>query len=246
MNKVVILAGGKGKRMKSELPKALFPINNRPMIQYLIDSVLESGVDKEPIIVVSPSNREMIEEGLKDYSVKIAVQEKPLGTGHAVFSAKDLIKDEVENVMVLYSDQPFISAKSIKSLSENHKGEVSLMTVMVEDFDGWRKSFYPWGRIIRSDDKISGIIEFKDASDEIKEIKEVNPALFNFNKDWLFANIDKIKNNNKQGEYYLTDLIAMAFQQNVSIGSSIIEAKEAIGVNTPDDLKIARSLVSKI
>ncbi len=246
MNKVIILAGGKGKRMKSELPKALFPINNRPMIQYLIDSVLGSGVDKEPIIVASPSNREMIEEGLKDYSVKIAVQEKPLGTGHAVFSAKDLIEDEVENIMVLYSDQPFISSESIKSLSENHKTKVSLMTVMVKDFDDWRQSFYTWGRIIRSGGGISGIIEFKDASDQIKEIKEVNPALFNFDKDWLFNNIDKIKNNNKQGEYYLTDLIAMAFKQNISIGSSVIDAKEAIGVNTPEDLKIARSLVSKI
>jgi bifunctional UDP-N-acetylglucosamine pyrophosphorylase / glucosamine-1-phosphate N-acetyltransferase len=246
MNKVIILAGGKGKRMGSELPKPLFPINNRPMIQYLIDSVLESGVDKEPIIVVSPSNKEMIEDSLEGYPVKIAVQEKQLGTGHAVFSAKDLIESEVENVMVLYSDQPFVSTKSIKNLSENHKGKVSLMTVIVEDFNAWRQSFYPWGRIVRSGGSISEIIEFKDASDEVKKIKEVNPALFNFNKDWLFDNIDKIKNNNKQGEYYLTDLIAIAFQQNIPIGSSTIEAKEAIGVNTPEDLKIARSLVSKI
>lgn len=244
MNKVIILAAGKGSRMKSDLPKTLFPIKGKPMIKYLLDSVFSSQIDKNPIIVVSPSNKTIIAENISEYPVSYAVQTEQLGTGHAVLSAKNLVLEDVENVLILYGDQPFISEKSIKKILENHKSEVSMMTVKLSDFEKWRENFFYWGRIVRENNEIKEIIEFKDADDDIKKIKEVNPAVFCFNKNWLFENIENLKNSNKQKEYYLTDLIKMAFEQNIKIKSLLIDAKEAIGVNSPEELKIARSLLN--
>ena len=244
MTKIIVLAAGKGSRMDSDLPKVLSPINNRPMVEYLVDSILESKIDSEPILVVSPDNKVVIAESLKKYSLGFAIQNEQLGTGHAVSSAKDLIEENIENIIVLYGDHPFISSSSIRKLLENHKSEVSMMTVEVDDFLGWKKNFYHWGRVVRNNSRVKEIVEFKDASDEIKEIKEVNPALFCFNKNWLFENISKLKNNNSQKEYYLTDLIKMAFEQGLLINLTKIEAVEAIGVNSPEELEIARGLVA--
>jgi bifunctional N-acetylglucosamine-1-phosphate-uridyltransferase/glucosamine-1-phosphate-acetyltransferase GlmU-like protein len=120
-----------------------------------------------------------------------------------------------------------------------------MMMVTVEDFNDWRKNFYNWGRIIKDEKGIKEIIEFKDADDKIKEIKDVNPAFFCFNKNWLFKNIINLKNHNNQKEYYLTDLVKVAFDQNININFSLVDAKEAVGVNSPEELEIARSLASK-
>lgn len=245
MNKVIILAAGKGKRMNSDLPKVLSPINNRPMIEYLINSISKSKIDLPPIVVVSPDNKDQISKALSSYDIKYAIQTEQLGTGHAVLSAKDLVEEEVENIIVLYGDHPFYKESSIDKLIDNHKTEVSMMTVRVEDFNDWRKNFYHWGRIIKNGNEIKEIIEFKDASDEIKELKDVNPALFCFNKKWLFENIVNIKNNNNQSEYYLTDLIKLAFEQKILIGHSLVSPEEAVGVNSPEELEVARSLADK-
>lgn len=244
MNKIIILAAGKGSRMNSDLPKTLFPIKGKPMIKYLLDSVFSSQIDENPIVVVSPANKDIIAENIDEYPVSYAVQTEQLGTGHAVLSAKNLILEDVENVLILYGDQPFISEKSIKKILENHKSEISIMTVKLGDFEEWRKNFFYWGRIVRENNEIKEIVEFKDADDDIKKIKEVNPAVFCFNKNWLLKNIENLKNSNNQKEYYLTDLIKMAFEQNIKIKSLLIDAKEAVGVNSSEELEIARSLVN--
>ncbi len=244
-NKIIILAAGKGTRMQSDLPKALFPINGRPMITYLLDSVFSSGIDDRPTIVVSPENKSAITEQLKNYKVDFAIQDSPLGTGHAVSSAKNNINPKTKNILVLYADQPFISENSIKSLLKNHKSQVSMLTVLLNDFNDWRRNFYHWGRIIRESDIIREIIEFKDSNEAIKEILEVNPAVFCFENEWLFKNINNLKNNNNQKEYYLTDLIKIAFEQNIIINSFPIEAIEAVGVNSLEELEVAQNLSQK-
>lgn len=243
MNKIIILAAGKGTRMNSDLPKVLFPINNRPMIKYLLDSVISSGLDERPIIVVSPSNKDVIKKGLDEYDLNFAIQFDQLGTGNAVLSAKDFITHDIENILVLYGDHPFISSKSIENIVKNHKGVLSMMTVNLDDFSDWRKNFYHWGRIIRKNNEIEEIVEFKDASDEVKNIKEVNPAIFCFNKKWLFENINNIKNNNNQKEYYLTDLVKIAFNSGERVNSFVIDPREAMGINSPEELEIAKSLL---
>jgi bifunctional UDP-N-acetylglucosamine pyrophosphorylase / glucosamine-1-phosphate N-acetyltransferase len=121
---------------------------------------------------------------------------------------------------------------------------VTMMTVDLPHFKNWHKVFTHWGRILRgSDKKIAGIREYKDASKEERLIKEVNPAQFCFDSQWLWENINKIKDNNSQGEYYLTDLIEMAFEQGQPIATMCVAPEEAIGINTPEELEIAEGIL---
>ncbi len=243
MPKIVVLAAGKGARMKSELPKVLTPLNGVPMVERLVRSILGSGADKEPIIVVSPENKRLVKSALKKYGCRYAVQDKQLGTGHALARAKDLLMgDTAKNIIVFYGDHPLVRPKTIKKLAEARVTAVSMMTVKLEDFNGWRKNFYHWGRVLREGDEIKGIKEFKDANRREREIKEVNPGFYRFDKGWLFRNIEKLKNNNKQKEYYLTDLIKIAVEQDIIIGSMPIDPREAIGVNSKEELKAAEKL----
>jgi bifunctional UDP-N-acetylglucosamine pyrophosphorylase / glucosamine-1-phosphate N-acetyltransferase len=242
-NKIIILAAGKGKRMGSDLPKALFPLRGRPMIEYLLDSVFSSGVDVEPIIVVSPDREEMMRKNLAKYNLCYALQTEQLGTGHAAACARESIVHTVENIIVLYCDHPFISAASIKKISEE-QNVLSLMPARVEDFSDWRQNFYHWGRIVRdAENKIKKISEFKDSTEEEKKITEVNPGIMGFNSAWLWENIAKLKNLNAQQEYYLTDLVHLAFEQGHQVGGLIIEPHEAMGINSQEELKIAESLI---
>ena len=118
-----------------------------------------------------------------------------------------------------------------------------MLTTVVSDFGDWRGSFYQWGRIARDGrGEIKKIIEFKDADEKIKEIKEVNPAAYRFGGKWFWENIELIKNNNAQQEYYLTDLIELAFKNGEKVGSISIKPEEALGVNTPEDLAIAEKV----
>lgn len=242
--KIVILAAGKGKRMRCELPKVLVNLQGKPMIEYLVKSIIASGVDASPIIVVSPDNKEIISRALAKYNCQYAIQTEQLGTGHALACAKYLIDKSVDHIICFYGDHPFISTKTIRQVAENHKGAITMMTVRVEDFDGWRKCFNCWGRIIRDDSgQIKENIEFRDASDEVKQIKEVNPSLYCFESKWLWENLKKLNNHNAQREYYLTDLVKLAFKQNLNINTFNLEPKEAIGINSPEELAIAGSLV---
>lgn len=243
MNKVIILAAGKGTRMDSDLPKVLVPINGEPMIKYLIDSVIKSGITDKPILVVSPDNKEIIQEALKNYNLDYAIQEEQLGTGHAVASGKNLVSKETDKVITFYGDHPFLHPESIKKLTEIKEGVLTMMTTALEDFNDWRKNFYHWGRIVRNENnEVKEIVEFKDSNDRQKEIKEVNPGLLCFDSKWLWENIENLKNNNKQAEYYLTDLVKTAFEQNYKIKTSKIKPEEALGINSKEELELAEKL----
>ena len=247
MTRIIILAAGKGTRMNSELPKVLVPLNNRPMIKYLMDSVIASRVDLKPIIVVSPDNHEIISEALEEYNVEYAIQDKQLGTGHAVACAQSIFdKDDIkpDNIIVLYGDHPFLKIESIKKFADLNPESLTIMPTNLPDYEDWRQNFYHWGRIIRgADGKVEKIVEFKDASDEEKLVTEVNPGFMCFNYSWLFKNIADLHNNNNQQEYYLTDMVKIAFEENYEIGTLNIEAHEAMGVNSLDELGVAESLL---
>ncbi len=245
MDKVIILAAGKGTRMKSELPKVLAPLNGRPIIDYLIEAVIASGICTKPLLVVSPDNQSIIANALSKYDLDYALQTEQLGTGHAVNSARPLLaSQDYENIVILYGDHPFIRPATLQKIIKNHRGALTMMTTTVEDFSGWRQNFYHWGRIIRSQGKISGIVEYKDANDDQKNITEVNPALFCCNSRWLWQKIEKIKNNNSQKEYYLTSLVALAAEEGETIGDLAIDQREAVGINSPEELLVAASLIS--
>lgn len=233
--------------MNSELPKALVPLKGRPMIKYLIKSIKAAAIDPRPIIVVSPDNKEIISRELKDYNLEYVVQTEPLGTGHAVACAREAIErgsQATKNVIVLYGDHPFLTSGSIKKISQINPDALTMMTTSLPDFNDWRKNFYHWGRIVRgANGTIETIMEFKDSSEEEKTITEVNPAFMCFNKDWLFKNIGSLRDDNKQKEYYLTDMVKLAFDQGYSVKTINVDPREAMGVNSLEELKIAAGLV---
>ena len=243
--KIVILAAGKGTRMGSELPKALVPLKGRPMIIHLIESVVSSGVDDLPIVVVSPDNKEIISRTLADYDCDYAIQEQQLGSGHAVACTRHKIPADTDNVMVLYCDHPFVTAPSIKKFGEFMTEAVTIMPTELDNYDDWHQNFFHWGRIVRDNNKeVEKITEFKDASPEEIKITEVNPGFMCFNNKWLWNNIDFLNNNNGSKEYYLTALVEMAFKQKYKIGTINIEPHEAMGINSKEELAIAEGLVS--
>jgi bifunctional UDP-N-acetylglucosamine pyrophosphorylase/glucosamine-1-phosphate N-acetyltransferase len=243
--RIVILAGGKGTRMGQPFPKALTPVSGRPILEHLLDTISESGIDSRPVVVIGHQG-EQIKEAIGD-RCEYAVQTEQLGTGHAVSIAKPVLEG-AEDVLVLYGDHPFISKESLHRLSEEHtrkQNRMTLMTTTVPMFDGWYGAFLKWGRILRgADGTIRGIREYKDASEEEKLIKEVNPALFCFNAEWLWSHLEQLGNNNSQKEYYLTDLLGMAFEEGVRISTLSIRPEEAIGINTPEELKVAEGIVN--
>jgi len=243
MIKIIILAAGKGKRMNSDLFKALTLIKGKPMIEYLVKAISKSSIDKNPIIVVSPNNKELIKKALIRYKCEYAIQKEQLGTGHALLCAKKMIGKNVDHILCFYGDHPFFKPGTIKKIAYSHSGAITIMTVGVKDFKGWREVFYHWGRVLRNYGRVKQIVEFKDATEKIKKIREVNPAIYCFAAKWLWQNIAKLKNNNASKEYYLTDLINFAFKQELNINSFPIDAEEAIGVNTQTELKIAESII---
>ncbi|MEI7452177.1 MAG: NTP transferase domain-containing protein [Candidatus Falkowbacteria bacterium] len=240
-NRIVILAAGKGTRMQSDLPKVLHNFGGRPMICRLLNSIKESGVDECPLLVVSPENINIIKAALSEFDCDYVIQEKQLGTGHALSYALPEISESTR-LIVLYGDHPFISSSTIAGIAALVDNEVAMLTVKITDFSDWREIFYHWGRVIRDAKKITEIIEFKDADDKSKEVLEVNPAIFSFNSDWVKANIGRLKNLNVQKEYYLTDMIKMAVEDGISIGSFEIPAAEAIGINSLAESDLAAKL----
>jgi len=244
--KIVILAAGKGTRMGSELPKALVPLKGRPMIIHLIESVVSAGVDDLPVVVVSPDNKEIISQTLLDYNCDYAIQEQQLGSGHAVACARNYIPVDTDNVVVLYCDHPFVTAESIGKFGALTTEAVTIMPTELGDYNDWHQNFFHWGRIVRDkNNEVEKIVEFKDALPEEIKITEVNPGFMCFNNQWLWNNIDALSNDNEPKEYYLTALVEMAFKQGYKVGTINIEPREAMGINSREELAIAEDLITK-
>ncbi|MFA5061560.1 MAG: NTP transferase domain-containing protein [Patescibacteria group bacterium] len=238
----VILAAGQGKRMKSDLPKVLHQLKGKPIVDYVVRVV--EGLGIKPTVVVSNTNN-LVRDFLGD-RVNFAVQTEQLGTGHAVACAESLLKDKVGHIIVLYGDHPYLTSQSVAKLIKIHLDNndiITMMTAVVPDFEDWRMPFYNFGRIVRdSDGRIAKIVEKKDATAEELEIKEINPAYFCFQADWLWKNLKNLKNNNAQQEYYLTDLVKQAIDDEQKTSSVLINAREALGVNSQEELQLAEAI----
>lgn len=245
MTKIIILAAGKGTRMNSEWPKVLAPLKDRPMIKYLMDSILAAQIDARPVMVVSPDNKEIISQELSEYPLQYIIQPQPLGTGQAVACTQSGWPAEAKNILVLYGDHPFLKSDSIKKCAAAKPQALTMLTTKLPDFNDWRHNFYHWGRIIRdASGAIARIVEFKDATEEERSVTEVNPAVMCFNRDWLGVNLSTLDNANSQQEYYLTDLVEIAFTAGLPVNSLEIEPLEAMGVNSLEELRIAEGLLS--
>lgn len=240
---IIILAAGHGKRMQSELPKALTSLHSKPFIKHVLDAISSSGVCENPIIVIGQKGDQV--RSLLGSSYSYAVQEEQLGTGHAVMIAEEMAKGS-DLIVVLYADHPLVSADTIKNLINTHKEKnatITMATATVTDFEDWRSAFLAFGKFVRDEKgKITKIVEVKDANSEELEIKEVNPAYMCFDAKWMWKHLHMLKNENAQSEYYLTDLVGMAFSENQNIESISIDPKEALGVNTKEQLELIEKL----
>lgn len=241
---IIILAAGHGKRMKSQTPKALTLLKEKPFIKHLLDTIEKSGVCSDPIIIIGQKG-----DQVRDFlgqSYTYAVQEEQLGTGHAVMCAENLISNSIKTTLVLYADHPLVSEETLKSIIKTHNSSnstLTLATTVVPDFNDWRQAFLSFGRIIRDErGEILKIIEARDANEEEQKIKEVNPAYMCFDNEWLWKNLKNLKNQNAQGEYYLTDLVSIAFKEKEKISTVLIKPKEALGVNTKEQLELIENL----
>lgn len=241
---IVILAAGDGTRMKSELPKVLHSIKGKTFIDHVVDSAIASGLSEKPLVVVS-ANHTLIQDALGE-KARYAVQHEQLGTGHAVAVAQREISKDTEHVMVIYGDMPFISSESMQKLAQHHietDAKITLLTAIAPDFLEWRNSFNVFGRVIRDErGQIAKVVEYKDATEEEKNTKEVCTCFFSFDAKWLEENLKKLNTNNAQKEYYLVDLLKIAASEGVKIESIEIPLQEAIGINSKEDLeKIEKS-----
>lgn len=244
MTEVIILAAGKGTRMKDVLPKALIKVKDKPMVLYSIETVRKAGFG-EPIVVVG-ENEQILRMTLGD-AYRYARQTQSLGTGHAVKSALSSLHPETKQVIVLYCDHPLVTAKTLNNLFSTHIEKGSVLTMAVakaNDFNDWRNALHSFGRIIRNEKgEIVGIVEKKDATPEQLLITEVNPAYFCFDRAWLEEALNKITDDNAQKEYYLTDLVKHAFNENKKIADVVISAEEALGANTKEEISIIEDLL---
>lgn len=231
MKSAVILAAGKGTRMKSDNPKVLCEVLFKPMINWVIDACRDAGI--ESICAVTGYKSELVKEKLDD-NIKIAVQEKQLGTGHAVMMAKEFLEENEDgDVIVLCGDAPFMDATTIENaynLHKNQKNAVTVITARLDDPTGY-------GRIIRNRHGIERIVEQKDAGRNELIINEVNSGAYWFNVRYLLDVLFDIESSNAQGEYYLPDTIALSLKKGRKVNAFIAENPDVImGANTRRDL----------
>ncbi len=244
--RVVILAAGKGKRMgASDLPKVLYEVFGKPMLRYVLDAVISSGVDEKPVVIVG-HRAEKVKEVCGDLC-EYALQPELRGTGDAVFCARPLLQGTTENVLVLVGDQPFTRAASVRKLADIHlasRATLTIGTVTVPDYEEWRKPFADFGRVVRGEDgSVSRIVEARDASSDELEIREVFPSFYCFKADWLWNSLETLTADNAQGEYYLTALLSKAMRDGVPVMTVPVDPEEALGINTIEQLGIAEQLM---
>ena len=228
----VILAAGKGTRMKSDLPKVLHKVLGETMVARVVARAKEAGSSR--IVVVIGHKKELVEKELTGKNVDFAVQAQQLGTGHAVMITEPELKDFSGDILILAGDVPLLTSETLIKLIRTHHEEEADATVLSAIFD----DPHGYGRIIRTPDgDYSHSVEEKDANDEIRKIKEINSGIYLFKSELLFHYLRFIGTDNIQGEYYLTDVLPLMRKDNKKIALQIADDPDEIqGVNTVDQL----------
>jgi len=254
-NAICILAAGKGKRMLSTLPKVLMPLRGKPLLSYVLSTVFSldlEALDLAVFVVVSPDNQEIIKQHFSDLPIHWVLQNEALGTGHA---AQAFVEDcqrnnlSFEKVLFLYGDHPLLSPETLSDLlmTEELTEASPLLMLTTQRTADFSNVFEHWGRILRDqENNLIGIREWRDALPTEKLLTEVNPGLMLFVFDWLSDALPLLKNNNAAQEYYLTDLPALAINQNKKVLSKNIAPAEVLGVNTPQELAFVENFLTEI
>ena len=236
----VILAAGKGTRMKSKLPKVLHKVGGHPMLEHVMDAAEAAGC-RDNVVVIG-HGAELVRELVGDRA-RIALQAEQLGTGHAVLQAADTLKDFTGTVMILCGDTPLLEAEELQKFYAEHVKSSAAATVMSALMD----DPFGYGRILRdANGDVAGIVEQKDASEEQKQIKEINTGNYCVEAPLLFEVLRTLGNNNAQGEYYLTDVLAKLRAMGKKVGGVITADSEMImGVNSRRQLAEAESVMRR-
>lgn len=234
----LVLAAGQGKRIKSDLPKVLHKVCGKEMVNHVIDSVRDAGIDDVNLII--GKGAELVQNGTSDRNVSYSFQEEQLGTGHAVKCAKSFLEGKKGVVAVFAGDTPLIKKSTIEELFNEHinnENAATILTSLVKDPTGY-------GRIVRDESgQVLKIVEHKDCTEDELKINEMNTAIYCFDIELLVIALDKINNNNNQGEYYLTDVIEILKEENKKVGAVITEFEETIGVNSRVQLAEAEEIL---
>ena len=235
----IILAAGQGKRMRSELPKVLQPLAGRPLLGHVLDCA--ASLQADDVCVVYGHGGEVVRSAFGDDSLRWALQAEQLGTGHAVQQAMSGTPDD-NRVLILFGDVPLLTPVTCERLlDETPPGDVAVLTVDMDDPTGY-------GRIIREGSKVSCIVEEKDAGPDEKAVREINTGVMACPADKLRNWLENLGNDNSQGEYYLTDVIAMAVNDGVTVhGVKADTWTEVMGINDKKQLAEAeRALQARL
>jgi UDP-N-acetylglucosamine diphosphorylase/glucosamine-1-phosphate N-acetyltransferase len=229
----VVLAAGKGKRMKSDLPKVLHPVFERPMVEFVLDTLISLNINT--IKVVIGYRADDVKVALKGYSGKIEFvhQTDQRGTGHAVLMAEPALKGFTGDILVLAGDVPFLAAETISQLIDVHRREKAAATVL----SSIPPSPKGYGRVVRKPgtDLVDYIVEDKDASPEEKKIGEINTGTFCFDSRHLFDSLREITDDNAQQEFYLTDIMAIQRRKGLKTAVCLAEnPDETLGINSSE------------
>lgn len=238
----VVLAAGRGTRMKSDLPKVLVPVLERAMIHWVLDALDQAGVTRQ--IVVVGYRADDVRRELQDRNgVQFALQSEQLGTGHAADQCRPLLQEHSGPVLVVAGDSPMIQAGSVTALLDDfHSNSYSCLlgTLIKQDPTGL-------GRIVRgADGRFARIVEQKDASEEELAIREVNMSTYLFRCADLLWSLSKLENSNSQGEYYLTDCPEILLKAGKKVEAApVLQACEALSINTMDELRLVEETMRK-
>ena len=238
----IILAAGVSSRMKTELPKVLHEVCGRPMLSYVLDACREVEIKK--IYVIVGYGADMVEQRFADATeVTWVRQDEQLGTAHAVLCCKEHLKDFDGETLVVCGDMPLVRGEVLKKLIEKHESSDSAATLATAILDEPKG----YGRILRDEcGNIQSIVEESDCSQQQREIKEVNPSYYIFDNKVLFETLEKVKPNNAQNEYYLTDALELMITSGHKVKAvTAVCQEEAIGVNNRFDLSQAEKIMQQ-
>ena len=238
--KIIILAAGKGTRMKSDLAKVLHEVKHKPLICYVLDTARQ--VNPDEIYLVVGHQADKVKETTRKYNVSYVEQTEQLGTGHAVMMAEPALKNYDGMTIILCGDVPLLKAETIEALRDKYLKENPdgvILTVCLDDPKHY-------GRIVRNAaGYVERIVEYRDASPDERAIREINSGIYCFNTAELFSALKQIKNQNDQKEYYLTDVIGIMVGKGQKISTlAITDYMEVHGVNDPADLQSAEKALA--
>ena len=235
----LILAAGQGTRIKSDLPKVLHKVCGKEMVNHVIDTLRKADI--EDINVIIGKGSELVKEKTSSKEVSYSLQAEQLGTGHAVKSAIDFLKNKNGTVAIFCGDAPLIKEETVANLFEEHNSNnntATLLTSILDDGTGY-------GRIIREGNEVLKIVEHKDCNEEELKVTEMNAGVYCFDIEKLLEALEKLSNNNSQGEYYLTDVIGILKSQGEKVGAVVIDFEETLGVNSRAQLAQVEAILRK-